>query len=78
MSVVPRLAAGTNAMSAVQPRERVELVIASTAINQDNYILNISWDIDNGAKVCTADISEMVSWSGKTKHVFVVCAHIMY
>ncbi|KAI1781872.1 kinase-like domain-containing protein [Ganoderma leucocontextum] len=47
------------------------LIIASTTINPDDCTLAVSWDVDDGAKLCKADFSEMVSWSGKTKHVFI-------
>lgn len=80
MSVVPRLAVSLSMCATTNQRQEcIELVIASTAINPDDYTLDISWDVsDDGAKVCKADISETVAWSGKTKHIFTVCTHIMY
>lgn len=79
-SVVPRLAVsssmGPGATLSTKPCEHVELVIASTTVNPDDYTLAVSWDLDDGAKLYNAEFSQTVSWSGKTKHVYAVCNYL--
>ncbi|PIL27237.1 hypothetical protein GSI_10381 [Ganoderma sinense ZZ0214-1] len=73
-SVIPRLAVSSSAGAtpSVQPHERVELIVASTTLNPDDYTLAVSWDVDRDAELCKAEFSQTVSWSGKTKHVYLV------
>ncbi|RDX51614.1 hypothetical protein OH76DRAFT_1481508 [Lentinus brumalis] len=56
----------------VQPSEKVVMTIAAPKFDEQELSLEGSFFIDDGAKICTAQLEEAAAWSGKTKHVFKV------